>query len=798
MSGIQQPSVVDSFQYFVTFIDDYTRHCWVYFTTNKDAKTISEVYKVWVADVENKAGTRVSYLQTDQGGEYESTMGKLLIAGGTTHLPSTAYSPESNGLAERQNRTLKDTARTLLQQAGTPSSFWPKAIKAACDIRNRLPHSSLPDQMSPFEAFYRQKPSLERFKTFGSLAFPLIPKESRPKQPGYETRARRCIIVGYPAETIYEYYDFEKKEFNKSHNLEIWENQFPSPQYFNDPSIPKDERFVPAPSQARELPSPKPIYDEIVVQPPPKIVGYTKVANSVANSVAHPVNENPSYQEAINGPDKAEWIKATRAEIDSIVQNNTWKLVQLPPGRKPIGVKWVLTVKRDAKGKITKHKARLVAKGFSQQFGFDFEETFAPVVRIEHVRILLAIAALLGLSVNHLDAKNAFLNGKSDFAIYINQPEGFEDSLFPHYVLLLLKSLYGLKQAPRIWYLTLYEAIIALGFTPSEFDPCIFISKTKNLIIAIYVDDILTIGPQDVCDEFARLLGQQFRISNQGPVSSFLGINIQRSRDTILLNQIGYIDRMAKRFQLESSNPVHTPLDHSLPLLNAKPHDRRADPTLYKELIGSLNHLAIYTRPDISFAVSKLAQFNQDPTTTHLNAARRVLKYVITTKLFTIKYGGKDEYRFDGYADADWGSDLNHRKSITGCVFMMNGGPISWESHKQTTVALSTAEGELMALSDAAREALAHLTFFQTLSIQMPIPILFTDNEAAEAITKRPELNYRRSKHIDIRYHFLRDHFEKGTFDVQHIPGREQIADIFTKPLPRFRHQELVQALRLI
>jgi Reverse transcriptase (RNA-dependent DNA polymerase) len=199
---------------------------------------------------------------------------------------------------------------------------------------------------------------------------------------------------------------------------------------------------------------------------------------------------------------------------------------------------------------------------------------YAPVVRIEHVRMLFALA-VLNFPIIQLDAKNAFLNGKSDFSIYVQQPDEFVDTNFPDHVLLLLKSLYGLKQASRIWYLTLYEAIVNLGFSVSEFDPCIFISTTRNLMIAVYVDDILAIGPQSAFDEFARQLNEKFRIVNQGPVSSFLGINVECKNGTILLNQIGYINKMAQRFQINPSSSVPTPLEHSLPLVKPGKDDKR-------------------------------------------------------------------------------------------------------------------------------------------------------------------------------------------------------------------------------
>jgi hypothetical protein len=414
--------------------------------------------------------------------------------------------------------------------------------------------------------------------------------------------------------------------------------------------------------------------------------------------------------------------------------------------------------------------------------------------------MLFAIAAQLNLPVIHLDSKNAFLHGKSDFQIYVKQPEGFVDSRHPDHVLLLLRSLYGLKQASRIWFLSLYEAIVNMGFISSDFDPCIFVSQNYSLLIAVYVDDTLIVGLQSACDEFANLLGCQFHIVNQGQVSSFLGLNVERQHGTIRLNQVGYIERMAKRFQLENCNPVATPLDHSLSLVKAAPDSPRADQTLYQELAGSLNHLAITSRPDISHAVSKICQFNQDPTITHYYAARRILKYAISTKHFTVKFGGREfnniGYKIDAYADADWGSNLPDRKSTTGYIFIMFGGPISWTSRKQLTVALSTMEAEYMALSDAARELLAHLNFFLSLSIEIPPPVLHTDNKAAESIAKR-EPDYQRSKHIDIRYHFLRDHYKKGTYSIEHVPSVDQVADILTKSLTRFKHHRFVHELRL-
>ena len=277
-------------------------------------------------------------------------MAEILKSSGVIHLTSPPYSHESNGLAERQNRTFKDTARTLLHQAHLPSSFWTKAIEAACQIRNRLPHSSLNKGVSPYQAFFNQQLSLDHFRVFGSICYIHIPEERRPPQSTWNDRATKGVIVGYPSTALYEYYDFTRRKFGTEHNLTIHEDDFATPQDFGSSITPANR-----PSNPLSNPTPKPLYDMIVVQKAPKIV------NSTVK-----LNEKPTYEDAIQGPNRVQWIKAMQDEIKSIEQNQTWRLVILPPGRKAIGVKWVLTVKRDAKGAIIKYKARLVAKGYSQ------------------------------------------------------------------------------------------------------------------------------------------------------------------------------------------------------------------------------------------------------------------------------------------------------------------------------------------------------------------------------------------------------------------------------------------------
>src|SRR5437667_2253262 len=442
----------------------------------------------------------------------------------------------------------------------------------------------------------------------------------------------------------------------------------------------------------------------------------------------------------MSSKDAAQWRKAMEEEIQSIIDNQTWDLSDLPANRQVIGTKWVLKKKRDGNNNVIRYKACVVAKGYSQIAGLDFTETFAPVVRIESIRTLLAIAAFYNLYILHADAKTAFLNGNSDLELYVEQPEGFLDRSYPNKVLRLRKSLYGLKQAPRIWYLLLCQHILNLGFESCESDPSIYINIEKSIILSVYVDDILIFGlNQSSCETILQQLSSQFKMENLGSPTTFLGLNIIRKANTISINQTGYIHRMLKRFNMQNAVPAKTPLPHSLPLLKATPLDRRCNQLEYKEITGSLNHLAVYSRPDIAFAVSTLSQFNSDPTTTHMQAARHVLRYLLKTANYSITYGNSSDLAIRGYADANWGGDRNDRKSTTGYIFFVNNGAISWTSHKQTTVALSTMEAEYMSLSDASREAFTRLQLFKDIRTFTDIPtILLSDNQGALTIATNP------------------------------------------------------------
>ena len=408
-----------------------------------------------------------------------------------------------------------------------------------------------------------------------------------------------------------------------------------------------------------------------------------------------------SVEDALKGNEAEEWLKAIMKELETLEKMKTWELVSLPPGRTAIGSRIILNKKRDAQRRVTQFKARLVAQGFSQKPGTDFNQdaTFAPVMRFETLRTCLALSAVNGWSLRQLDVKGAYLNGYLDEEIYMRQPPGFEDGTAR--VCRLKRSLYGLKQAGNVWNRDLDKSLLDLNFRRLRSDNCCYIREIGNEfdILLIWVDDFLSIASSDSrSDIIERDLRSKYEIKSLGAPSMLLGLHLcqDRKNHSISLSQTAYIDTLLERFCLADVNPVSTPLDPNVNL-DIKDNDTNtpADENEgkgritegYSALIGSLMYLAISTRPDIAFAVNKLAQFTSDPKTKHWTAVKRIFRYLKGTRSFALAYGGTDPdiltEDLNIYCDADWASSQD-RKSTSGYVITIAGGAVAWSSKKQT------------------------------------------------------------------------------------------------------------------
>lgn len=493
-----------------------------------------------------------------------------------------------------------------------------------------------------------------------------------------------------------------------------------------------------------------------------------------------------SYNQALRCKESSQWVKAMHEEMTSLSENNTWTMVDLPRGRKAIDNRWVFRVKRKANGDIERFKARLVVRGFSQVRGIDYQETFSPVVKFTSVRLILAVAAAEKLILRQFDIKTAFLYGELEEEIYMEQPDGFKDSSGK--VCLLNKSLYGLKQASRCWNLKFTQFLKRFNLTVSSADSCVFIGSVfgRKIVLAIYIDDGL-IAAQDEKDINSLLneLSEQFQFKS-GKLDSYLGLEVSETIDgSIHVNQAGYARRLLERFNMTECNPVATAADphHSTNSNCEISNDPITFP--YREAVGGLMYLATATRPDIAFAVNNASRHLENPKPCDCSAVKRIFKYIKGTIGFGIKFKPTLPISLSIYSDADYGGDLDTRRSTTGFVLMIGGGAISWCSQRQPTVALSTTESEYVAASQTLKELIWVNRLLREIVPSVNIvPHLNIDNQSAIKLIKNPEF-HKRTKHIDIKYHFIREQYQKSVFEPIYVQSKDQIADIFTKPLPK-------------
>ena len=522
--------------------------------------------------------------------------------------------------------------------------------------------------------------------------------------------------------------------------------------------------------------------------------------------------EPKSYYESQLLPEAEKWDAAALEEIYSLDDLGTWEMVLRPTDRKVLKSRFVLKIK-DKHTKTPIFKARLVARGFAEVKGLDYTSTYAPVVKPSSFRTILAISAAQKRVIHQFDVKNAYGNAWASGESYMEQPEGFEDPEFPSdkYVLKILKALYGRHSSALEWNETLCDKLTDIGFVRSETDPCIFVSKERSLILAVYVDDFLVsaLDSEQIAWLLAKL-NENFETRDLGPAKRFLGIDIHRPDPTgpIFINQGIYIRQILSEFGMSKCNAVPTPLSSSIKLEKRKPDEKSGDIEWYRCIIGKFMHL-LYTRIDIACAVSKLAQYLSDPSETHCQSAKHLLRYLKGTMDLGIQYGTDNSNGITGYCDASFDDDPDTSRSTSGQVFMYNGGSISHSSKKQSMVTLSTMEAESVALSDAAREAKFLRYLLEDLDLDnLPnesIPMRSKKYQVIELLTdSQPaydhatnSLNNNRTKHIHRRFNFAREAHNNGDINLQRIPATEQAADVLTKILPKIKHAEALQLLNM-
>jgi hypothetical protein len=483
-------------------------------------------------------------------------------------------------------------------------------------------------------------------------------------------------------------------------------------------------------------------------------------------------------------------------EYRALMANQTWTLVPRPPGANVVTGKWLFRHKLRADGSLERYKARWVVRGFTQRPGVDFDETFSPVVKSATIRAVLAIAAARDWPVHQMDVNNAFLHGHLVERVYCQQPTGFIYEHHPDHVCLLDKSLYGLKQAPRAWFDRFAKFMSTLGFIAARSDPSLFVLHSGNntAYLLLYVDDIvLTASSVALLQQLQHRLFAEFSMKDLGPLHYFLGISVTRSKDGFFLSQRKYANELLDRANMSSCKSVTTPVDTRAKLSSSdgQPVD---DPSEYRSLVGALQYITM-TRPDLAYAVQQACLHMHDPRDQHLALVKRILRYLRGTTTLGLHIRRSTALDLVAYSDADWAGCPDTRRSTSGYAIFLGDSLISWSSKRQPTVSRSSAEAEYRAVANAVAEC----CWLRQLLGELRAPVtkatvVYCDNISSVYMAANP-VHHRRTKHIELDIHFVREKVALGQLRVLHVPTTQQFADVMTKGLPTAAFQEFRSSL---
>ncbi|WVZ57628.1 hypothetical protein U9M48_007990 [Paspalum notatum var. saurae] len=716
-------------------------------------------------------------------------------------------------------------ARSMLLAKGLLGMFWGEAVTTAVFILNRSPTRSL-DGKTPYEVWYGERPAVSFLKTFGCMAHV---KNTKPHLKKLDARSTPMIFVGYEAGSkACRMYNPVDGRVHVTRDVWSWDQDTAGSsngggtftvEYSTHQSDGVGEAAGGSPAVANSLPTvadsgegtAAPEHVEFAMPPAnlEELVDAEHDENAPARfrnvdnvlGAACPLGlvprvledrellfttaeEPTTFKEAEQNPC---WCRAMLEEMRSIEDNKTWSLVDLPAGHKPIGLKRTVVTSTAA----LSSKARLVAKGYVQRQGIDFDEVFAPVARMESVRLLLALAACEGWEVHHMDVKSAFLNADLVEEVYVSQPAGFIVEGAEH------KALYGLHQAPRAWNAKLNDSLLSLGFQKSTGEHGVYVRGTGSgrLIVGVYVDDLVITGRSGI-NQFKADMMKLFRMSDLGLLSYYLGLEVKQTEKGISIGQAAYAAKLLARSGMEGCSACTVPLEKKNKLTK-KNESPAVNATEYRSIVGGLRYL-VNTRPDLAYLVGFMSRFLEEPKEDHYAAVKHLLRYVAGTLDHGVFYGRGGSRRLVGYSDSDHAGDHDDRRSTSGVLYSLGSNPITWQSSKQKVVALSSCEAEYIAAAAGACQGVWLARLVKDLTGKEPgAPILKIDNKSAIDLSKNP-IHHDQTKHIDTKFHYIRECVDEGKIVLEQISTQDQLADILTKPLGREKLRELCDRIGVV
>lgn len=813
----------ESFQkkrYVVVFKDNYTKFRYCHIVRQKSE--VKDALK-FVLQHSKMLGHTIKELLSDNGGEFDNKeIQAILRAEGVTQRLTAPYTPQQNGGSEREMRTIVEMARTFKysnKEANFPAAMWAELVAASVYILNRTGKSSV-EGISPFELWFGKKPRIKHLRIIGSTCYAHIPVQKRQKM---DKKAVKGYLVGYDGDERYRIWVKEENKVILSRDVIFHERPESCKAQVKLPledieqnnqgkyAAQEEDEARPSKEESEESETEEDSDDtregELLAQPHRQLRNRSTLVKPswhkdfvmFTEDMMNQANEAPaSYEEAINSSQSVHWKEAMQNEMKSLQENQTWELTALPEDAKAIPCKWVFRVKTNPNGSIDKYKARLVVKGFNQRYGVDYSETFSPVAKLSTIRSMLSVASAEKMHLTQFDVSTAFLYGELEEVIYMQQPEGYSDGT--ENVCKLKRSLYGLKQAPRCWSKRFGAFLVSAGFKASDADPCLHIREEghKKLVVALYVDDGLVMASdQQDSKKFVEELKAEFKITVK-PASYFLGLEIKRFDDgAIKISQEAYAKKILERFNFQDCKPVSTPIVKEPDTLQTEKKTAEKCNFPYRQAVGALMYLMLGTRPDLAYSVSFLSRTLDSASTEDVVRLKRVLRYVAgTCDLGIIYHPNLCSGILDCYSDADFGGCNKTGRSTSGVVITHAGGAISWFSQRQAMTATSTTEAELVAATEAVKEIIYMCRLFKGMSKLAEVPVLKVDNQATVKLAQNPEFHHR-TKHIKIKYFFVREKVLEGELGIQHISTEDQLADILTKPLPKPRLLALCQKLGL-
>jgi hypothetical protein len=853
--------------------DCYSRMCWTYSMLHKDEapsrlkEWIQHMARLKV-NIKN-----FGVIRSDNGGEFTDVEFKTVLTEfhinhervpPHTHVQTVE---RCIGIHKENARSMIETHKINLSRAamwGTsgknsnPFAFWPQAMAYSCQTAGLMLNKER--TMTRHQMFYGHPPDISRYKTFGCIAYILTYSTLRQT---WDSTSTEAIFIGFNQESpktwilfkldTAQYVDHASCVFNENTSPQTiqhvseytaagkknltskrhragtapppsdtgWSTRTRSAQTTHETllamessSISNTLSFPPDLEMSSELTPEEEVEldrkDELsYVHDPDKLLGLAPQSfpgmETAASSDALP----RSYHEAMRIP---AWRESVIRELNSLKQCNIMDIIHkddLPARARPLDWTFVFKIKTDLNTGVKTYKSRATIRGGRQVAGIDYEETFAPVVRLKTLRVLLALAALHGWHVHGMDVDTAFLNGEiaeGDIPVYVKIPPGYDGpGTVPGKTKSadcygrLLKHVYGLKQAPRTWNGTLHNYLLSLGFTPTAEDVCLYMRTSSDGTVAyaaVFVDDLVLASP--TLDEVLRIkqqLNQKWKMKDLGELSSILGMKVTRDwrSGTISLSQEKYAADVLERFNMSDCRPASTPMSPGVMLsrsMSPPPgsiEEQECKKYPYREVVGSLMYLAQCTMPKMAFAVSQLSRFGSCYGKSHIAAALHALRYLKGAMHEGITFGRGGVAHPVGFSDASYASCPDTGRSVTGHVFFVGGGPVVWKSKLQSSVALSSFESEYMAVGDIASEGL-HLGRLVKSILgagyyeKQPVDI-FEDNLACLAMAKNPVL-HEKQKHIRVRYHFIRECVLRRQLAVHFIGTNSMVADLLTKPVP--------------